>query len=126
VFLNGRQNPVVEQADADFNQLGVQFRGYHDFGVAKQEPKAIVKSPAVLTIDSLAAAERLFLDMRDYDAQPLALQPVMLLTSTVNSAIAREIFQSATVLGPSGSKTPVANIFGGRYRPIASTYLPNA
>lgn len=37
VFLNGRQQPTVEQAQADFNQLGVQFRGYHDFGVSLQE-----------------------------------------------------------------------------------------
>ena len=32
-FLNGEQTPTVESADADFNTLGVQFRGYHDFGV---------------------------------------------------------------------------------------------
>ena len=32
-FLNGNQNPTVESADADFSTLGVQFRGYHDFGV---------------------------------------------------------------------------------------------
>lgn len=43
VFLNGRQEPVVEQAQADFNQLGVQMRGYHDWGIAKQEPKGGVK-----------------------------------------------------------------------------------
>ena len=36
-FLNGRDMPVVESADADFNTLGVQFRGYHDFGVSLQE-----------------------------------------------------------------------------------------
>lgn len=43
-FLNGRQEPVVESADADFNALGVQFRGYYDFGVAKQEYRAAVRS----------------------------------------------------------------------------------
>ena len=31
-FLNGQETPTVESADADFNQLGIQFRGYHDFG----------------------------------------------------------------------------------------------
>lgn len=36
-FLNGRDMPTVETADADFDQLGVQFRAYHDFGVSKQE-----------------------------------------------------------------------------------------
>lgn len=31
-FLNGQETPTVESADADFDNLGVQFRGYHDFG----------------------------------------------------------------------------------------------
>lgn len=31
-FLDGQQAPTVDMADADFNQLGIQFRGYHDFG----------------------------------------------------------------------------------------------
>lgn len=44
VFLNGVQNPTVESADADFATLGIQMRGYHDFGVRKQEPRAGVKS----------------------------------------------------------------------------------
>jgi hypothetical protein len=35
--------PTVESADADFNTLGIQMRGYHDFGVAKQEPRGGVK-----------------------------------------------------------------------------------
>jgi len=42
-FLNGQQRPTVESADADFNTLGIQMRGYHDFGVAKQEPRGGVK-----------------------------------------------------------------------------------
>lgn len=36
-YLNGRDTPTVESADADFSTLGVQMRGFHDFGVAKQE-----------------------------------------------------------------------------------------
>ncbi len=31
-FLNGMQTPTVESTDADFNTLGVDFRGYHDWG----------------------------------------------------------------------------------------------
>jgi hypothetical protein len=31
-FLNGQETPTVDSADADFNTLGIQFRGYHDFG----------------------------------------------------------------------------------------------
>jgi hypothetical protein len=43
-FLNGVQTPTVESADADFDQLGVQFRGYHDFGVDLAEYLAGIKS----------------------------------------------------------------------------------
>jgi len=45
-FLNGQENPTVETAEADFNTLGIQMRGYHDFGVSLQEPKAGVKATA--------------------------------------------------------------------------------
>jgi len=43
-FLNGRDAPVVETADASFNTLGVEMRGYHDFGVNLQEYRAGVRS----------------------------------------------------------------------------------
>jgi phage major head subunit gpT-like protein len=36
-FLNGQQSPVVETADADFNTLGVQMRGFWDVGVGQAE-----------------------------------------------------------------------------------------
>lgn len=35
--LNGRIEPIVEAADAEFNVLGVQMRGYSDVGVKRQE-----------------------------------------------------------------------------------------
>lgn len=43
-FLNGQQTPTVESADADFDQLGIQFRGYHDFGADRSEYLAGIKS----------------------------------------------------------------------------------
>jgi hypothetical protein len=43
-FLNGRKTPIVENAEADFHSLGVQFRGYHDFGVSLQEFRGGVRS----------------------------------------------------------------------------------
>jgi len=43
-FLNGQESPTIETAEADFNVLGIQMRGYHDFGVALQEPRGGVKS----------------------------------------------------------------------------------
>ena len=43
-FLNGQESPTIETADADFSVLGIQMRGYHDFGVALQDPRGGVKS----------------------------------------------------------------------------------
>lgn len=43
-FLNGQESPTIETAEADFNVLGVQLRGFHDFGCASQDPRAGVKS----------------------------------------------------------------------------------
>lgn len=44
VFLNGQETPTVESAQAESDTLGVVMRGYHDFGVAKQDSRAGVKS----------------------------------------------------------------------------------
>ncbi|MCC6425706.1 MAG: hypothetical protein IT435_02675 [Phycisphaerales bacterium] len=43
-FLNGQEAPTIETSDADFSQLGVRMRGYHDFGVNLQDPRGGVKS----------------------------------------------------------------------------------
>jgi len=45
-FLDGVQNPTIETADADFSTLGIQMRGYMDFGIAKQDFRAGVKCTA--------------------------------------------------------------------------------
>jgi len=42
-FLNGIDRPTVEKTDADFNTLGIQFRGYIDFGVREQDHRGAVK-----------------------------------------------------------------------------------
>lgn len=42
--LNGRIEPTVETADADFNVLGVRMRGYSDIGVELQEPRGGVRA----------------------------------------------------------------------------------
>jgi hypothetical protein len=43
-FLNGQEAPTIETSDADFSQLGVRMRGYHDFGVNLQDPRGGIKS----------------------------------------------------------------------------------
>jgi hypothetical protein len=46
-FLNGREEPFVETADADFNTLGVQMRCYYDYGASFGEWRAAVRSTGV-------------------------------------------------------------------------------
>lgn len=43
-YLRGRRVPVIESGETSFNTLGMQWRGYFDFGVAMQDPRAAVKS----------------------------------------------------------------------------------
>lgn len=43
-FLNGRQVPVIESSDAEFETLGMKWRGYLDFAVADEDPKAAQRS----------------------------------------------------------------------------------
>lgn len=43
-FLDGVETPTVETADVDFNRLGIQLRGFFDFGVRKQEKRGGVRS----------------------------------------------------------------------------------
>lgn len=45
-FLNGQQSPTIESTDADFDELGIQFRGYHDFGASMSEYRASVAAEA--------------------------------------------------------------------------------
>ncbi len=44
IYLRGRRRPVIEREESSFNTLGMQWRGYFDFGVAMQEKRAGVKA----------------------------------------------------------------------------------
>lgn len=43
-FLDGVETPTIESAEADFNVLGIQWRGWYDFGVKLQEYRGSVRS----------------------------------------------------------------------------------
>ncbi|WP_417396905.1 hypothetical protein [Gimesia chilikensis] len=43
-FLRGMRNPTIESGDTNFNTLGMSWRGFHDFGVAQQDPSGVMKS----------------------------------------------------------------------------------
>lgn len=44
LYLMGKSEPTIEQARLDFDSLGLQFRGVHDFAAALVEPRASVKA----------------------------------------------------------------------------------
>lgn len=46
-FLDGRRTPTIETQDADFNTLGIQMRGYHDFGSAQVDSSGGIMSTGV-------------------------------------------------------------------------------
>ncbi len=43
VFLHGQETPTIESAEMDFSVLGVQMRGFFDYGITKQDARAGVK-----------------------------------------------------------------------------------
>lgn len=43
-FLNGKTTPTINQHDADFDMLGLQWRAYHDAGADNGDPKLGVMS----------------------------------------------------------------------------------
>ena len=45
-FLNGQQNPTVEQFDMDPSQLGVTYRVYIDVGVAPMDWRTLQQNTA--------------------------------------------------------------------------------
>ncbi|MCK6491632.1 MAG: hypothetical protein L6R48_25580 [Planctomycetes bacterium] len=38
-----QEQPTIEEAQADFSMFGIQMRGFHDFGVKKQDPRGGIK-----------------------------------------------------------------------------------
>jgi len=45
--LNGNTMPTIESDESAFNTLGMQWRGYHDFGFGNEEPEAVMEFTGV-------------------------------------------------------------------------------
>jgi hypothetical protein len=43
-YLRGKRTPTIESGETDFNNLGIKYRGYFDFGVSTVDHRGAVKS----------------------------------------------------------------------------------
>jgi len=125
-FLDGRDAPVVETAQADFNTLGIQMRSYHDWGCAKAEYRGGVKSINTLSLATLEAAEKIANDQTMDGTHPLAIVPNILLVPTSAKTTAMQIYKADQIRDTTAStKIAVANVYQSMYEPLCSTYLAN-
>jgi hypothetical protein len=79
----------------------------------------------VLSLATLATAEKLFLELSDADGNPLGTEATTLLVSPVNSAKARELFTATNLVGGT-TKDPNVNIYAGMFNPVVSRYISAA
>jgi hypothetical protein len=80
-----------------------------------------------LGIDSLTAAELLFLNQVDADGTPLGLAPEILLTPNALSTKATSLSRDTEIRDTTAStKYTTANPHAGKWRPVRSSYLSNA
>jgi len=128
-FLNGQRSPVVESAQADFNQLGIQMRGYYDFGNELQNYRGAVKSMDALDSASLTAAHLKLMAQTDPDGKPLGLSAgdLLLVVPYVYKYTADQLVSSAEIRNPAaGSAFGTANPHRGQFTVVSSQYLPSA
>lgn len=78
-----------------------------------------------LSITSLTAAEKLFLDQTDADGKPILLTPKVLLVPTSLKVTAQSLMTETRVneTTTANSKSPANNPHAGKWKPIASPYL---
>ncbi|MCY2987877.1 MAG: hypothetical protein NTY19_08460 [Planctomycetota bacterium] len=80
-----------------------------------------------LSIDSMTAAETLFLNMQDAAGNPIGHQPEKLLVPVALGPLAASLFNSSEIRDNTASKQyPTQNPHTGKYRPVVSRYLSNA
>lgn len=125
-FLDGKQVPYIESMEADFNTLGVQMRGYYDFGVSVQDIRGGLKVTKALTYDNLSAALTYWDTKVDADGEPLMNDPMFLVVPSSYYLTALELMNSTEVRSGDTGKTMTKNILQGRLTVVKSKYLANS
>ena len=88
---------------------------------SSSDPKNNEQSGA-LSLATLKTAEKLFLELKDQDGNPLGTEATTLLVSPHNSATARELFTATNLVG-GNTKVPDVNIYAGMFTPAVSRYV---
>jgi len=82
------------------------------------------QTTGALTLTTLEAAEKLFMEQTDADGNPIGAEASTLLVSPTRSAIARQIYKSSNVVvGTTTAKIPQGNIYEGMFEPAVSRYI---
>lgn len=97
-------------------------------GVAgADKPNYAVGADTALGIDSLGVAYKMFLDQTDTQGEPVMLVPAVLLVTTKNAVLARQIYSKTELRFTEANKTRlVANEWEGMFAPEQSPYLGTA
>ena len=101
------------------------FRGA---ALGNMQANYIEGSSAALSIDSLGETWQLFADQTDNNGKPVMLTPSVLLTSTKNAILAKQLYNSTEVriAGGTDRTRPVSNQWAGMFEPVMSQYLGQA
>ena len=98
------------------------FRGA---ALGNSQPNYFEGSSSALSIDSLGTAWQMFADQTDREGKPIMLDPAVLLTTTSNAILAKNLYNATEVriAGNSDRTRAVNNAWAGMFEPIMSQYL---
>lgn len=122
-FLDGKQSPYIESTEADFNTLGVQMRGFFDFGVGQQDIRAGLKVATALNYDNLTEALTFWDTKVDADNNPLVEEPSILLVHPSDYMAAMELMKSTEIRTDTAGTYGTKNLHQGRLTVVKSKYL---
>ena len=115
-LLNNAATATGAGAASDF------FRGG---ALGNFQPNYFEGASSALDIDSLGQAWQLFADQTDSQGKPIMLDPAILLTSTSNAILAKQLYNSTEVriAGGTDRTRPVSNQWASMFQPVMSQYL---
>ena len=117
--LTGAPTNAAAGTAADF------FRGA---ALGNMQPNYLEGASSALDIDSLGTAWQYFADQTDNQGKPIMLEPAVLLTTTANAILSKQLWNSTEVRisGTADRTRLVTNEWQGMFDPVYSQYLSQA